>query len=226
MSTVWEAFDALTSDLVNRTVTFKDYITRTETDFARLARIATRRRRPPPWLDVDDVKIQLQALAWHYLFERVGTDGTVGFDPTRFRNPGAYVRIKIKNKIQKELSRARGENQNTRKGPPAPEYLSRTGELPDMSDDSECAEAMIERSRGIDALKKLATTAREFTILKAMAEGLGDDRRVIAFMLKPESREVLGCATELEAHAVINGFVEEWSKSKTKKGRGAPEQRS
>jgi hypothetical protein len=226
MANAWENFDGLTAAVVNNEISFFEYTRRADVDFSRMSRIASRRKHLPAWIDVEDVKTQLMAHAWHYLFERVARDGTVGFDPNRYRNPGAYVRQKIRQKISKDLSKARGENQNTRKGPAAPEYLSKTGELggpgglPDLGDDNSAAESMVDRARGLDALKKLATTLREFTILQALAQGMGDDRRVVAFLLREESRSACGFSTEREVIDGLDRFVNEWSKKHGAISRG------
>ena len=218
MSGTWDTFDAATVELVSKRITFTEFARRTGADFDRLARIVTRRRKPPTWYSVDDARVEAVQWAHHYLFERVSRDGTVGFDVKRYRNPGAYVRQKVRQKMGKILSKVRGENQNTRKGPGAPEHLSRTGELggpgglPELHDDARAAEDMVERARELEALQNLAETAREFWILRAMAQGMGDDRRMIAFLSSPEAREATGFRSEREIVEGVEAFVDEFTK--------------
>jgi len=134
-------------------------------------------------MDADDVKSQLISLAWHYLFERRCRNGAVGFDPARYENAGAYCRWKIRAKMGKVISRAKGENQHTRRGPGSPEYLSKTGELPERAGD-DSVEALAERAIELKKLETICETVREFAVVRALAQGLGDDRRVVAFLLE------------------------------------------
>lgn len=230
MATTWDSFDAATTELVSNQISFAEYTRRTGADFDRLARIVTRRRRPPTWYSVEDAKVEAVQWAHHYLFERVSADGTVGFDVARYRNPGAYVRQKVRQKLGKILSKVRGENQNTRRGPGAPEHLSKTGELggpgglPELHDDAQAAEEMIERARGLEALEALAETAREFWILRAMAQGMGDDRRLIAFLSTPEARAACGFKSEREIVEGVEKFVDEFAKKhRARKARATKE---
>ncbi len=215
--TIWEKFDSAAARAVAKQITFEAFVKETSEDFSRLARIAARRRRLPVWWGLEDVKNTLISLAWHYGFERVASDGTVGFDASRYSSAGAYIRWKIQKRVQKEISKARGENQHARSGPGAPEYLSKTGELggpggvPDRSEDS-TAEMAVERSLRFDRLAKLCDDVREFVLLTAIARGLGDDRTVIAFLVEHPDAERFGFDTPEKASAAVDGFVDTWTK--------------
>lgn len=201
-STAWENFDRWCDAAVRREVNFARFVKEADADFGRLARIAARGKHPPAWMGVDDVKSQLIALSWHYLFERPNRKtGAVGFDPSCYNSAGAYCRWKIRMKMKKVLSRAKGEHQHRRMGPGAPEYLSKTGELPEQSTIvgvDEIAERAIEIRRMKPALERLCKTAREFAIVNAIAQGLGDGRRTVAYLMEN------GFACEREAWAAVD----------------------
>jgi hypothetical protein len=198
-------------------ITFSAFVREASEDFARMARIAARRRRPPSWMGLDDITSMMITFAHHYGFERVSKDGHVGFDPARYTSAGAYIRWKIRARVGKELSRARGENQHDRKGPPAPEFLSWTGELggpgglPERSEPA-TAEAVVDRSLRFDRLKRLCETVKEFAIVSALARGLGDDRHVIGFLMEHPEAKALGFDTPETAAAAVDGFVTNWTK--------------
>lgn len=212
----WEKFDRLAAACVSKEIDFAAFVREGDAEFDRLARVVARQRRLPTWMDLGDVKAQLIQLAWHYLFERKCRNGAVGFDPARYRSAGAYCRWKVRHKIAKIISRAKGERQGdsvdengnklpARQGPGAPEYLSKTGELPDHGGD-EAVEDRVERARSLDKIRAFCETARDFAMVSAMARGMGDDRRVVAFLLDAE----VGFETPAQAYEALEEFVEEF----------------
>lgn len=68
------------------------------------------------------------------------------------------------------------------------ERLSKTGELPDGGLESDVLERVAVR-RQIGKFEKLCKTAREFAILQAIAQGHGDDRRVVAYLIETKVYE-------------------------------------
>jgi hypothetical protein len=216
-SSVWENFDNWADRLVAKTCTFAEFASQTANDLIRMSRIAARRRRPPSWIRFEDIGSDLLAYCWYYAFEHRCKTGKVGYDAARGRSPGAYLRFCIRKHVQKDLSRARGENQHRRSGPAAPEYLSKTGELggpggvPDRAG-AEVSEEIVERSLRFDRLAKLCDNVREFVIISAIARGLGDDRRVIAFLLEHPEADALGFGTAESAADAVDGFVDAWAK--------------
>lgn len=235
-TSIWERFDRFAALAVRKEITFSTFERETVADFARMARIAARRRKLPSWLGLDDLKNQMVELAWHYAFVRKSMDGTIGFNPARYDSAGAYIRWKIRAKIGKVISRARGENQHDRKGPGTPEYLSKTGDVPELgsSPSEQGAEVMLDRSRRLRRLERLCETTREFVLLRALTQGMGDDRRVVGFLLarQAETTEFLGeelvedasgekirkitkafaVTDAAAANRAINAFVDGWSK--------------
>lgn len=187
-SSVWESFDAMAAKvLVEKSITFQEFVEKCSADFGRMAAIAARRRRLPAWMGIDDVKNEAIRLAWHYGFERKDRRGNVGFHPGMYRNAGAYLRFKIRNKLAKIISSARGENQHTRKGPPSPEFLSKTGEVPE-----EIAEPTAERelsdARGKAALDRFCRAVREMVLAREIDLIVGSDAKLAAFFLERPMR--------------------------------------
>lgn len=216
-SKAWEAFDRLASAAVRREITFDQFARRADGDFCHMARIAARKRRLPTWMGVDDVKSQLVELAWHYLFTRECRNGAVGFDQARYESAGAYCRWKIRTKIGKVISRAKGENQHTRRGPGSPEFLSKTGELPEVADISaeELALASIEFSK----LERICATAAEFAVLRAITQCVGDEARVTGYLVENGVvKDAAGARREVaKFHAKV--FARSQKKMLTKKER-------
>ncbi len=210
---------------MTKEVSYAQFVRETSADFARMARIASRRRQFPSWYDVDDAKSELIAFCWHYGFERVSKDGTIGFNPARYQSAGAYLRWKVRTKVGKVISRARGEDQHSRRGKARPEYLSKTGELPEIATET-AAEVSLGRARKIKSLERLAETTRDFVMLRALGQRNGDDRRVVGYLLDQpeETRQELGievvnkvsqkfAVTDAEtAYRAVECFVDDWSK--------------
>ncbi len=216
----------------------------------RLARIASRKKHPAKWVDLEDVASELRLLLWQYMFERAATaefknskctccqhnlaahrddkkrkattcpefqgerfEGfeVVGFSFEGANSPGVWLRWKVTHHLAKTLSKQRGECQHCRgldsvscktcvidKAPEkkgvgpknrmqAPEYLSKTGKVPDQGEDSP-AIAQVEARRALDKVHALCKTAREFAIVQALSRGLGDDRRVVAYLIETTIR--------------------------------------
>lgn len=205
----WERFDRAAEAMAKKEVKFEKFLAITRPDFGRLARKVARMKRLPAWVSLEDVEHQLVVAAWHNFFVRAG-----GFDPSKYRSAGAWIRWKAKNRVLKDLSKARGEYQHTRRGPAAPEYLSKTGELPDVAD-RENVELLAERSIEIKKLEKICETSREFAVVQALAQGMGDDRRVVAFLLKQDQ----GFTDASEALRAVDDLVSKVEKRQSKKAR-------
>jgi hypothetical protein len=220
-SACWANFDSWTERMVAREVTFAVFAANTKQDFERMARIAARRRRLPSWMGLDDVANDLVHLAWHYALERVSkADGreVVGYQPGMYRSgAGAYVRWKIRAKIGKLISRARGENQHRRSGPGAPEYLSKTGEhggvggLPELPVDS-TAELEAERSMRFDRLERLCESPRETLVLRAIRDARGDEDDVAKCIVRDPRASDEGLVEVAAARGAVKEFVREWSR--------------
>lgn len=181
----WEKFDDLASRMAKREITFGVFAHETKNDFQRLARGIARHKRLPVWWSLDDLAQSLLADAWWYFFERKG-----GFDPERYNSAGAFIRWKARHKTTKRLSSARGENQHTRRGPGAPEYLSKTGEtggiggLPEVPVE-ENFDARLLRDSRFERLRALTETPYEAELLDALkAAGNQDAERVIAIFVE------------------------------------------
>jgi hypothetical protein len=211
LNSCWENFDRWAERMVSKEVTFDAFARATRADFDRLARAAARRRRLPGWMGLDDAANALIEYAWHYALERVSKSGAVGYVAGMYRaGPGAYLRRKLRQKIAKTISRARGENQHRRKGPPAPEFLSKTGEqggpggLPELAEESTVEETVV-RSQRFARLRALCDSPRELAVLRAIEQGAGDEKRVAATLAS--ERDV---SQEIAA-AEVARFMSEWT---------------
>ncbi len=124
--------------------------------------------------------------------------------------PGAYIRWKLRTKIGKELSAARGENQHRRSGPPAPEYLSKTGEtggpggLPEVAEAS-TAEGSMDRALRFKHLERLCESSHELAVIRAIEVGRGDEDATVAML-----SEAQACSPE-QARKSVNDVVKSWS---------------
>ncbi len=216
----WENFDIWAEKMAAlRTCTFAEFVAHTTSDFLRLARIATRRKRPPSWMTLEDVAISLTRFAWHYALERVAKDGHVGYDASKWRSgAGSYLRRKLRQKIAKEISKARGEHQGTRRGPPrVPEYLSRTGEhggiggVPDVVVES-VAEQAAERALRFRHLERICETPKELTILRAIEAKGADEDSIVECLASDPFAAAYGVDSPVTARAAFRAFVSSWSK--------------
>lgn len=217
-SSGWDNFDSLAEQMVRRSIPFEEFAAKTKPEFQRLARAAARRRRLPAWVGLEDVANSLVHHAWHYALERVGRNGMVGYVPGMYvGGAGAYIRRKLRQKIGKELSKARGENQSTRTGPRAPEYLSRTGEyggiggLPEIPVASE-TEAMVERAMRFGRLLPLCETALERAILRAIEAGGPDEEIVMESLAHDPDAKAVGVASTRDAKREVDAFIASWKK--------------
>lgn len=200
MTNCWANFDTWADRLARKECTFEEFANATNADAGRMARTAARRKTPPNWMSVDDVKSQIVTLLWFYACKRVAPrSGVVGFDPSKYRNAGAWLRWKVQKKLAKELAKARGENLHTRRGPGAPEYLSKTGELPEMT---QTAEAAAEVSIEVGKLRAICKATRDFVILDAIVQCLGDRPSVVEFLTAGEG----GFKDSKEARAALSEF--------------------
>lgn len=212
----WENFDFWAEKLVRREASFSVFAANTRSEFARLARAVMRRRRPPAWLGIDDVVNSLVGYAWHYALERVSRDGSVGYVVGRYvGGPGAYLRRKLRQKMGKDLSKARGEDQNRRAGPPAPEYLSKTGVhggaggLPEIPVAS-TSEIVLERSRRIARMMSWCETPKERVVLRAIVTGGSEPLVIEALAADPEAPSI-GVTNRDEAKLAVQAFMKDWS---------------
>jgi len=215
----WENFDRLAKELADRksapgytkAMAEKDFawfLSQTKEDFWRLARKVARDKKIPASWSEDDVFQEVVTAAWHNFYVRVG-----GFDPAKYRSPGAWMTWKAKNRARKNISRAKGEDQHKRQGPGRPEYLSKEGVLPEAPADS-MVEERVEASLRLDRLEKVCATAREFAVLHAIARELGDRESVIVSLAAGE-----GFAGEADARAELKKFEKNYLTKKVPRRR-------
>lgn len=215
MTSTWDTFDRCAEQLVRREITFDRFARSCRGDFERLARSAAGRRRLPAWFGVDDVASLLVQLAWHYALERVSRtrDGRAvkGYEPGLYAaGAGAYLRWKLRRRIAKEISRARGENQHRRGGPGAPEFLSKTGEhggvggLPEI-EVAPASESRVDRALRFKHLRRMAETPREVAVIGALEAADGDEE--IVFTLAAQNA---GVSRDV-AKKHVGQVVREWA---------------
>lgn len=195
-SKAWASFDRWAKLMADKEIGFDQFAGETQGDFRRLARGLTFKKRIPAWWTVDDVYAACVTAAWHNFFVRAG-----GFDPTKYRSAGAWIRWKVRHRVMKDISKARGENQHTRQGSGRPEYLTKTGELPDTAKVDSVAECAVEIGR----LARVCTAVREIAVLRAMVKGLGEKDAVVAFLLEDQES---GIKDRRDANRAIAEFEE------------------
>ncbi len=173
-NTAWDNFDSWAEKMARGEVDFDRFLRETKSEFMRLARRVARMKKLPSWWTIDDVFNGLVTAAWHNFFVRAG-----GFKVGMYRSPGAWIRWKAQNRVRKDISKAKGENQHRRLGPGVPEYLSKTGELPEQSSEANVA---VECSIELRKLEKICKVTKDFVILRAIADAFGDREAVVEIL--------------------------------------------
>jgi hypothetical protein len=146
-------------------------------EFDRIVRGCARRRRLPRHWDLEDVRHDLIMLTKHYLLDRVYEHGVIGFGPNNedammpIEGAGAFVRKRINRKMDKIISAAKGEDKHSRLGKSRPEYLSKTGELPDVVVQEA---ATSERAAALALARKRCRTNDDFVVLDALEKSMVD----------------------------------------------------
>ncbi len=95
----------------------------------------------------------------------------------------------------------------------APEYLSKTGELPDLVEES-TAEAICERALQRKKLAKLKNTVQEFAMLEALTRG--DEPRIVAYLIEMKAYDDPDVALR-----AVNAFVASYGKKHAPRPRVA-----
>lgn len=209
----WGNFDTWAERLVRGEVGFDAFAANVKNDVSRMAWAATKRRRPPYWMGIEDVEGLILQHVWYYAFQHKSREGKVGFDPTRSTSAGAYLRWNAAQHVQKDIGKARGENMHAHRldGPP-PETLSKTGDAPELRGDED-EEERFDDGRRSAAMQRIADATKNFVVqnevLKTFAKKEAEER-VVSFLLEQpsEALRVLGIEDEEDASRFWGLFVE------------------
>lgn len=119
----WANFNDAAELLFAGTIKFPTFVQRTRSEVTALVRKVTRSRRPPTWMDEEDLVREFEMLLWHYfqVYAQVwgGSDDSPDSQKARakFRvqsRPGLYLRYSASKRLQKFVSAARNEDQHRR----------------------------------------------------------------------------------------------------------------
>lgn len=203
----WGNFDVWAERLVRGEVTFDAFARNVRNDVSRMAWSATKRRRPPFWMGIEDVEGLILQHVWYYAFKHKTREGKIGYDPTRGASAGAYLRWNAAQHVQKDIGKARGENMHAHRldGPP-PETLSKTGDAPELRENPD-EEERFDDGRRSAAMQRIAEATKNFVVqnevLKTFAakDVRGAKDRVVAFIMEQprEIRSVLGIKKPTDA---------------------------
>lgn len=210
----WERFDRSAAELVVGLIDFAEFCRTTTDDFLKLARIATRKRRPPPWVEVSDVVTLLQRHAWWYAFHHESSNTEfVGYDPGRGVSAGSYLRYNVARRVQKDLSLMRGEEQHRRDVKTATYEFEVGGEAADLkigrAESSSSIEDDVDRRNETARLGAHCRNNREWILLAAHVGSWGDDRRAACAVLESAaSRAEVGACSESEVIRAIGEVID------------------
>lgn len=198
-SGAWGNFDTWAERLVRGEVSFDVFAVNVKNDVSRLAWKATKRRRPPYWMGIEDVEGLILQHVWYYAFQHKTREGRVGYDASRSDSAGSYLRWNASQHVQKDLGKARGENMHSHRlfGPP-PETLSKTGETPELSGAID-EEERFDDGRRSAALQRITEATKKFVVQNEVLRAIGRseaeaEARVVSFLMEQPSevRTVLG----------------------------------
>lgn len=201
-SGAWGNFDAWADRLIKGEVGFDKFAANIKSDVSRLAWAATKRRRLPYSMGIEDVEGLILQHVWYYAFKHRSREGKIGFDASRGVSAGAYLRWNAAQHVQKDIGKARGENMHTHRleGPP-PELVSKTGEVDASSSRGRGEEEdRFDDGRRSAAMQRITEATKAFVvqgeILKTFTkrETSAAKERVVSFLMAQpiEVRYVLG----------------------------------
>lgn len=199
----WGNFDTWADRMVRGEVSFDVFARNVKNDVSRMAWAATKRRRPPYWMGVEDVEGLILQHVWYYAFQHKSRQGKVGFDSSRSSSAGAYLRWNAAQHVQKDIGKARGENMHAHRldGPP-PETLSKTGDAPELWSRDEDEEERFDDGRRSGAMALITEATKNFLVQSEIVRTFeGEQERVVAFLLEQpeEVLNVLGIEDEEDA---------------------------
>jgi hypothetical protein len=206
-SGAWGNFDVWADRLVRGEVSFDVFARNVKNDVSRMAWAATKRRRPPYWMGIEDVEGLILQHVWYYAFQHKSRDGKIGYDPTRGASAGSFLRWNAAQHVQKDIGKARGENMHAHRldGPP-PETLSKTGESPELRETTD-EEERFDDGRKSAAMAKIVEATKNFIVQREVMKtftakdaGAAKDRVVSFLMRQPKYvRETLGIKRRADA---------------------------
>lgn len=209
----WGNFDTWADRMVRGEVSFDAFARNVKNDVTRMAWAATKRRRPPYWMGVEDVEGMILQHVWYYAFQHKSRTGKIGFDPSRSSSAGAYLRWNAAQHVQKDIGKARGENMHAHRldGPP-PETLSKTGDAPELKSDED-GEERFDDGRRTGALARITEATKNFVVQSEVLKTFDTDEakeRVVAFLLEQPSEilNVLGIEDEDDASRFWGLYVD------------------
>ena len=203
----WGNFDAWADRLIRGEVSFDVFARNVKSDVSRMAWAATKRRRPPYWMGIEDVEGLILQHVWYYAFQHKSRDGHVGYDASRSSSAGGYLRWNAAQHVQKDIGKARGENMHAhRLDGPAPETLSKTGESPEPRELAD-EEHRFDDGRKNAALARITEATRSFVVQNEVLKTFnakdvtGAKERVVSFLMRQpkEVRDVLGIVKRKDA---------------------------